>query len=65
MADACQTQPPATWLFFELGNGVKINVLGFAHSTRPAKDNVGIDWVSGAVIRQGLPVRVRKTESYL
>ncbi len=42
------------------GNGVNINVLGFADPTRPAKDNVWIDWVSGAVVRQGLPVRVRK-----
>ena len=34
--------------------------LGFADPTRPAKDNVWIDWVSGAVVRQGLPVKVRK-----
>ena len=42
------------------GNGVNLNDLGFADPTRPAKDNVWIDWVSGAVVRQGLPVRVRK-----
>ncbi|MBS0508289.1 MAG: tetrathionate reductase subunit TtrA [Proteobacteria bacterium] len=42
------------------GNGVNLNRLGFADPTRPAKDNVWIDWVSGAVVRQGLPVKVRK-----
>ena len=42
------------------GNGVNLNTLGFADPTRPAKDNVWIDWVSGAVVRQGLPVSVRK-----
>lgn len=42
------------------GNGVNLNRLGFADPTRPAKDNVWIDWVSGAVVRQGLPVAVRK-----
>ena len=42
------------------GNGVNLNALGFADPTRPAKDNVWIDWVSGAVVRQGLPVRVRR-----
>ena len=41
-------------------NGVNLNQLGFADPTRPAKDNVWIDWVSGAVVRQGLPVRLRK-----
>ena len=30
------------------------------NTTRPEQDNVWIDWVSGAVVRQGLPVRVRK-----
>ena len=42
------------------GNGVNLNALGFADPTRPAKDNVWIDWVSGAVVRQGLPVQVRR-----
>ena len=42
------------------GAGVNLNDLGFTDPTRPAKDNVWIDWVSGAVVRQGLPVRVRK-----
>lgn len=40
------------------GNGLNLNRLGFADPTRPAADNVWIDWVSGAVVRQGLPVRV-------
>ena len=42
------------------GNGVNLNALGFADPTRPARDNVWIDWVSGAVVRQGLPVKVRR-----
>jgi len=40
------------------GNGVNLNSLGFTDPTRPAADNVWIDWVSGAVVRQGLPVKV-------
>lgn len=42
------------------GQGVSLNTLGFADPTRPGRDNVWIDWVSGAVVRQGLPVRVSK-----
>ncbi|WP_313295717.1 tetrathionate reductase subunit A [Diaphorobacter sp.] len=42
------------------GNGVNLNYLGFADPTRPAKDNVWIDWVSGAVVRQALPVKIRR-----
>lgn len=42
------------------GNGVNLNRLGFTDPTRPAKDNVWIDWVSGAVVRQGLPVKIRR-----
>lgn len=42
------------------GNGVNLNRLGFADPTRPGKDNVWIEWVSGAVVRQGLPARVEK-----
>ena len=42
------------------GQGVNLNALGFTDPTRPEQDNVWIDWVSGAVVRQGLPVRVRK-----
>lgn len=42
------------------GRGVNLNRLGFTDPTRPAHDNVWIDWVSGAVVRQGLPVRVEK-----
>ena len=40
--------------------GVNLNALGFADPTRPAGDNVWVDWVSGAVVRQGLPARVEK-----
>ena len=50
----------ATYANPQHGNGVNLNRLGFADPTRPAKDNVWIDWVSGAVVRQGLPVSVRK-----
>ena len=42
------------------GNGVNLNDLGFADPTRPTQDNVWIDWVSGAVVRQALPVKVRR-----
>lgn len=42
------------------GNGVNLNTLGFADPTRPEKDNVWIDWVSGAAVRQALPARVEK-----
>lgn len=42
------------------GSGVNLNRLGFADPTRSAKDNVWIDWASGAVVRQGLPIKVRK-----
>ncbi|NLD68269.1 MAG: tetrathionate reductase subunit TtrA [Limnobacter sp.] len=42
------------------GNGVNLNTLGFADPTRPERDNVWIDWVSGAAVRQALPVRVEK-----
>lgn len=40
--------------------GVNINLLGFADPTRPEAPNVWIDWVSGAVVRQGLPSRLIK-----
>ncbi|WP_284335847.1 tetrathionate reductase subunit A [Comamonas sp. NoAH] len=50
----------ATYANPQHGNGVNLNTLGFADPTRPARDNVWIDWVSGAVVRQGLPVRVKK-----
>lgn len=42
------------------GRGVNLNDLGFADPTRPARDNVWVETVSGAVVRQGLPVKVRK-----
>lgn len=44
----------------QLLTGASTMKWGFADPTRPAKDNVWIDWVSGAVVRQGLPVKVRK-----
>lgn len=40
--------------------GVNMNLLGFADPTRPQAPNVWIDWVSGAVVRQGLPARIVK-----
>lgn len=40
--------------------GVNQNLLGFADPTRPEARNVWIDWVSGAVVRQGLPARLSK-----
>lgn len=42
------------------GNGVNLNTLGFADPTRPEKDNIWVDWVSGAAVRQALPARVEK-----
>lgn len=43
-----------------LAAGVNINDLGFRDSTRGEHNNVWIDWVSGAVVRQGLPARIEK-----
>lgn len=43
-----------------LAAGVNINDLGFRDSTRGDHNNVWIDWVSGAVVRQGLPARIEK-----
>lgn len=40
--------------------GVNMNLLGFADPTRPNAPNVWTDWVSGAVVRQGLPARVSR-----
>ena len=43
------------------GNGVNLNDLGFADPSRtPDQTNVWIDWVSGAVVRQGLPARIER-----
>ena len=42
------------------GNGVNLNTLGFADPTRPEKDNIWVDWVSGAAVRQALPAKVEK-----
>lgn len=45
----------------DLAAGVNLNELGFADPTRGnGQDNVWIDWVSGAAVRQGLPARVEK-----
>lgn len=45
----------------DLAAGVNLNDLGFADPTRgEGQDNVWIDWVSGAAVRQGLPARVEK-----
>ena len=42
-------------------NGVNLNDLGFADPSRAeGQRNVWIDWVSGAVVRQGLPVRIER-----
>ncbi len=57
---AHQVDGQATHANPQHGNGVNLNMLGFADPTRPSKDNVWIDWVSGAVVRQGLPVKVKK-----
>ncbi|MGE8548402.1 MAG: molybdopterin dinucleotide binding domain-containing protein [Alcaligenes sp.] len=44
-----------------LAAGVNLNELGFADPTRgKGQDNVWIDWVSGAAVRQGLPAKVEK-----
>ena len=42
-----------------LAAGVNLNDLGFGDPTRP-DTNVWIDWVSGAAVRQALPVRVER-----
>ncbi|MES5323420.1 tetrathionate reductase subunit A [Alcaligenes phenolicus] len=45
----------------DLAAGVNLNELGFADPTRGnGQDNVWIDWVSGAAVRQGLPAKVEK-----
>lgn len=41
-------------------NGVNLNDLGFADPSRSEHRNVWVDWVSGAVVRQGLPVRLER-----
>lgn len=43
-----------------LAAGVNINDLGFRDVSRNDHNNVWIDWVSGAVVRQGLPARIEK-----
>lgn len=46
------------------GAGVNMNLLGFTDPTRPDAPNVWIDWVSGAVVRQGVPARVVRTAAH-
>ena len=41
-------------------NGVNLNDLGFADPSRGEQRNMWIDWVSGAVVRQGLPARIER-----
>jgi len=45
------------------GAGVNMNLLGFTDPTRPDAPNVWIDWVSGAVVRQGVPARIMRSAS--
>lgn len=42
----------------QLSAGVNLNELGFADPSRGEHSNVWIDWVSGSVVRQGLPARI-------
>lgn len=46
-----------------LGAGINLNDLGFRDLTRGEHNNVWIDWVSGAAVRQGLPARIEKVMS--
>lgn len=46
-----------------LAAGVNINDLGFRDHTRGDHNNVWIDWMSGAVVRQGLPARIEKVST--
>ncbi len=41
-------------------NGVNLNDLGFADPSRGEHRNIWVDWVSGAAVRQGLPVRIER-----
>ena len=41
-----------------LSAGINLNDLGFADPTRAEVSNVWIDWVSGGIVRQGLPARI-------
>lgn len=43
-------------------SGVNMNLLGFSDPTRPEAPNVWIDWVSGAVVRQGLPAKIYRAD---
>lgn len=53
-----QPQPAQEWI----GAGINLNDLGFADPTREVP-STWLEHVSGASIRQGLPVRVRKLAS--
>ena len=44
----------------ELAAGVNLNELGFRDITRGEHKNVWVDWGSGGVVRQGLPIRLEK-----
>ena len=44
-----------------LGAGVSLNDLGLNDVTRGVVSNAWIDWVSGAVVRQGLPARLERS----
>jgi tetrathionate reductase subunit A len=44
----------------EHANGVNLNDLGFADPSRGEHRNIWVDWVSGAAVRQGLPVRIER-----
>lgn len=50
-----EPQPALDWI----GAGVNLNDLGFADPTRQEVPSTWLEHVSGASIRQGLPVRVR------
>lgn len=44
----------------EYSAGVLINRLGFRDTTRGDQKNIWVDWGSGGVVRQGMPVRLEK-----
>jgi hypothetical protein len=45
-------------LFIALAAGVNMNDLGIVDVSRGAQANVWVETISGAAVRQGLPVRV-------
>lgn len=46
-----------------LAAGVNLNDLGFRDTTRGDNNNIWIDWMSGGVVRQGLPLRLEKIQA--